>query len=66
MLELGNTIDEFVCSVQVMIGRMTKTLMPKHAFDGSLDGVDGDGVHDPFGVRERVEEGGVLVWMFLL
>ena len=44
MLELGNTVDKFMSSIQVMIGRMTKALVPKHAFSGSFDGVEGNSV----------------------
>ena len=66
MLELRNTIDELVCSVQIMIAWMTKTLVPEHAFSSSFDGVDGDGIIDPFLIRKRVEEGCVLIRMFLL
>ena len=66
MLELRNTIDELVCSVQIMIAWMTKTLVPEHAFSSSFDGVDGDGIIDPFLIRKRIKGGCVLIRMFLL
>ena len=66
MLELWDTIDEFVGGVQIMIAGMTKALMPEHAFSRGFDGVDGDGIIDPFLIRKRIEEGGVLITIFLL
>ena len=66
MFELRNTIDELVCSVQIMIAWITKALVPEHAFSSSLDGVDGDGIINSFLIRKRIEEGGVLIRMFPL
>ena len=41
VFEDGNASDVVVGVEEVVVARVTETLMPKHAFSGSLDGMDG-------------------------